>query len=208
MPYVLELGLCWNYFSWWGASSAVTCWFTSVKIEVSESSIWPPTETQPLIPRHLPGCSTWCITEGRWSDGWSPTRAFSWRFLNVLQVKAWTCHGGTLSVCDSLLWKHKGPHGGLLTIKVQARVGWPLRPGLHLRWLCVASVWVGVGLSMIEAFFLVHLTVLGRLVGCLRSPGWSRICHPQRRAKAAMVVPVPTNRKGGQTSRKRALRTT
>ena len=37
-----------------------------------------------------------------------------------------------LSVCDSLLWRLEGPRGGLLIIKVQARIGCSLIPGPHL----------------------------------------------------------------------------
>ena len=38
----------------------------------------------------------------------------------------------TLSVCHSLLWRLEGPRGGLLIIKVQARIGCSLIPGPHV----------------------------------------------------------------------------
>ena len=38
----------------------------------------------------------------------------------------------TVSVCHSLLWRLEGPHGGLLIIKVQARIGCSLMPGPHV----------------------------------------------------------------------------
>ena len=34
----------------------------------------------------------------------------------------------TVSVCHSLLWRLEGPRGGLLIIKVQARIGCSLMP--------------------------------------------------------------------------------
>ena len=57
----------------------------------------------------------------------------------------------TLSVCHSLLWRLEGPRGGLLIIKVQARIGCSLMPGPHVLWLCISGVWVEAGLSIIEA---------------------------------------------------------
>lgn len=110
-----------------------------------------------------------------------------------------------LSVCDSLPWRHKEPHGGLLPIRVHARVGCFLRAGPPLLWLCVSSVLVGVGLSMIEALPRNSPGRVFRLVVPQRPRLKKALPSSAHGFRSHMVVLVPANWKRGRAWR-RALR--